>query len=50
MVGSSDGRTYAGIRRNGVSVFDFKLPKASSKAKFVGFARVPSLETATASR
>ena len=50
MVGSSDGRTYAGIRRNGVSVFDFKLPKASSKAKFVGFARVPSLQTATASR
>jgi peptidoglycan DL-endopeptidase CwlO len=50
MVGSSDGRTYAGIRRNGVSVFDFKLPKAGSKAKFVGFARVPSLETATASR
>ena len=50
MVGSSDGRTYAGIRRNGVSVFDFKLPKAGSKAKFVGFARVPSLQTATASR
>ena len=50
MVGSSDGRTYAGIRRNGVSVFDFKLPKASSKAKFVGFGRVPSLQSATASR
>jgi cell wall-associated NlpC family hydrolase len=50
MVGSSDGRTYAGIRRNGVRVFDFKLPKASSKAKFVGFARVPSLLAATASR
>jgi peptidoglycan DL-endopeptidase CwlO len=50
MVGSSDGRTYAGIRRNGMSVFDFKLPKASSKAKFVGFARVPGLQAATASR
>ncbi len=50
MFGSSDGRTYAGIRRNGVSVFDFKLPKATSKAKFVGYARVPNLQTPTASR
>jgi len=33
-----------------VSVFDFKLPKASSKAKFVGFGRVPSLQKLTASR
>lgn len=50
MVGSSDGRTYAGIRRKGVSVFDFKLPKAGSKARFVGYARVPGLLNATASR
>jgi peptidoglycan DL-endopeptidase CwlO len=50
MMGSSDGRTYAGIRRSGVSVFDFKLPKAGSKAKFVGFARVPGLPPATAGR
>ena len=28
MVGSSDGRTYDGQRRNGVSVFDFHLPPA----------------------
>ena len=28
MVGSSDGRTYDGQRRNGVSVFDFHLPAA----------------------
>ena len=30
MVGSSDGRTYDGQRRNGVSVFDFHLPPARS--------------------
>ena len=30
MVGSSDGRTYDGQRRNGVSVFDFHLPSARS--------------------
>jgi peptidoglycan DL-endopeptidase CwlO len=43
MVGSSDGRSYRGKRRNGVSVFDFKLPGAGSNAKFVGYARVPQL-------
>ncbi len=30
MVGSSDGRPYDGQRRNGVSVFDFKMPAARS--------------------
>ena len=30
MIGSSDGRTYDGQRRNGVSVFDFHLPPARS--------------------
>jgi peptidoglycan DL-endopeptidase CwlO len=43
MVGASDGRTYAGIRRNGVSVFDFRLPRAGSSAVFVGYGRVPGL-------
>ena len=28
MLGASDGRSYDGQRRNGVSVFDFKLPAA----------------------
>jgi len=44
MVGASDGRTYAGISRNGVSVFDFRLPRAESTAKFVGYARVPGFD------
>lgn len=30
MFGSSDGRPYDGQRRNGVSVFDFKMPAAKS--------------------
>ncbi|MCW1922189.1 C40 family peptidase [Luteolibacter arcticus] len=37
MVGSSDGRTYRGTKREGYGVFDFKLPKAGSKAKFLGY-------------
>jgi len=49
MFGASDGRSYNGIQRWGVSVFDFKMPKADAtspektKAEFVGFARIPGL-------
>jgi len=46
MVGASDGRTYDGKQRFGVSVFDFKLPPPpnSNDAKispvFVGYGRI----------
>lgn len=49
MVGASDGRTYKGQSRFGVSVFDFKVSgrRASSDDKsgpvFVGYARIPGL-------
>jgi cell wall-associated NlpC family hydrolase len=49
MIGSSDGRTYDGKQRWGVSVFDFKMPPApqSGDAKispvFVGYGRIPGL-------
>jgi len=49
MVGASDGRTYDGKQRFGVSIFDFKLskPPESGDAKlspvFVGYARIPGL-------
>ena len=49
MVGASDGRTYDGKQRFGVSVFDFKLPPppTSADAKlspvFVGYGRIPGL-------
>jgi cell wall-associated NlpC family hydrolase len=51
MVGSSDGRTYDGKQRWGVSVFDFKMPPPpkSGDAKispvFVGYGRIPGLAT-----
>jgi cell wall-associated NlpC family hydrolase len=50
MVGSSDGRTYDGKQRFGVSVFDFKMPPppTSGDAKispvFVGYGRIPRLD------
>ena len=49
MIGASDGRTYDGKQRFGVSVFDFKLPPppSSGDAKispvFVGYGRIPGL-------
>jgi cell wall-associated NlpC family hydrolase len=47
MIGSSDGRTYRGQRRNGVSVFDFTMPRTPSSgeqhATFIGYARIPGL-------
>lgn len=49
MVGASDGRSYDGKQRYGVSLFDFKLskPKPSKDAKlsplFVGYGSVPGL-------
>jgi hypothetical protein len=48
MFGSSDGRSYHGIQRWGVSVFDFTMPKANpatpeKHVNFVGYARIPAL-------
>jgi cell wall-associated NlpC family hydrolase len=49
MVGASDGRTYNGEARYGVSVFDFKvsMPTTAEEAKlhprFIGYAHVPGL-------
>jgi cell wall-associated NlpC family hydrolase len=51
MVGASDGRSYKGVQRWGVSVFDFKMPRLDpenpehSKGTFVGFARIPGLRS-----
>jgi cell wall-associated NlpC family hydrolase len=42
MIGSSEGRRYEGIARNGVSVFDFVLPKTGG-ARFVGYGPAPGL-------
>ncbi|HYR57954.1 MAG TPA: NlpC/P60 family protein [Chthoniobacteraceae bacterium] len=55
MFGASDGRSYNGIQRWGVSVFDFKMPKTETespvreKATFVGYSRIPTLRDAVTS-
>jgi len=49
MVGSSDGRSYHGLQRWGVSVFDFKAQpartgaSANPGARFIGYGPVPGL-------
>jgi len=50
MVGASDGRSYHGKSRWGVSIFDFQLKSASRvtdgksiHSRFVGYARPPGL-------
>src|SRR5207253_2742448 len=49
MVGASDGRTYKGQSRFGVSVFDFKVSRAKATEDnrpgpaFVGYAQIPGL-------
>jgi peptidoglycan DL-endopeptidase CwlO len=49
MLGSSDGRTYDGKQRWGVSVFDFKMPPPPTSGDvkispvFVGYGRIPGL-------
>lgn len=41
--GASDGRSFQGERRSGVSVFDFNLPKAGSPSHFYGYGAAPGL-------
>ncbi len=51
MVGASDGRTYKGQSRFGVSVFDFRVSRLGAKSEkqpgavFVGYARIPGLRS-----
>ncbi len=41
--GASDGRSYEGQRRSGVSVFDLSLPKPDSTSRLYGYGAAPGL-------
>lgn len=45
MVGASSGRYYNGKARHGVSIFDFRMPRSTSKSKFVGYGPVPGIKS-----
>jgi hypothetical protein len=57
MVGASDGRTYGGVQRYGVSVFDFTLPNGQPlksdpgrTPRFDGYATIPGLRPSNLAR
>lgn len=41
--GASEGRTFENQRQNGVSVFDFALPRREDKSSFFGYGQVPGI-------
>lgn len=41
--GASNGRSYEGQRRCGVSVFNFRVPSAKSQSSLYGFGTIPGL-------
>jgi len=43
MIGSSDGRSYRGKARCGFGVYDFRLPRPTSKARFLGYGTPPGI-------
>lgn len=43
MFGASDGHRYQNKTMHGVSVFNFSLPRASSKIRFLGYGCIPSV-------
>ncbi|MEP4077321.1 C40 family peptidase [Haloferula sp.] len=43
MIGSSDGRSYAGTARCGFGVYEFRVPRKGSKSRIVGFGPPPGL-------
>lgn len=50
MFGASDGRVYEGEKRNGVSVFDFKMPRPEGKARFAGYGPPPGTDVSAIPR
>jgi cell wall-associated NlpC family hydrolase len=44
MINASDGRSYRGKKGNGYGVYDFRVPKADSKSRLVGYGTPPGLE------
>jgi len=37
MIGSSDGRSYRGVKKNGFDIVDFQVPKADSPKRLVAY-------------
>lgn len=44
MVNATEGRSYRGQAANGYGVYDFRLPKADSPSKLVGYGTPPGID------
>lgn len=43
MACASEGRSYRGTKGNGYGIYDFKLPRKTSKSAFVGYGSIPGM-------
>jgi cell wall-associated NlpC family hydrolase len=43
MIGSTDGRSYRGQKANGYGLHDFRVPKADSASRLLGFGTPPGI-------
>ncbi|MFT5906049.1 MAG: hypothetical protein ACI9E1_001654 [Cryomorphaceae bacterium] len=43
MACASEGRSYRGKKGNGYGLYDFKLPRKTSKSTFVGYGSIPGM-------
>ena len=43
MACASEGRSYRGKKGNGYGIYDFKLPRKTSKSTFVGYGSIPGM-------
>jgi cell wall-associated NlpC family hydrolase len=43
MIGSTDGRSYRGQKANGYGVHDFRLPRAESASRLLGYGTPPGI-------
>lgn len=44
MINATNGRSYRGKKGNGFGVFDFRVPRAGSKSRLVGYGTPPGLD------
>ncbi|MBK1882509.1 C40 family peptidase [Luteolibacter pohnpeiensis] len=48
MINATDGRSYRGKQANGYGVYDFRLPRKTSRSKFVGYGTPPGISASKA--
>jgi peptidoglycan DL-endopeptidase CwlO len=47
MIGSSEGRSYRGVKRSGFGIVDFRVPRPGSPTRIIGFGPPPLKQSIT---